>query len=170
MSDLTIKEIKVIFNSRNRKKQQTEEYKRRTDEIFIYICEELASKIIMNCRVPTADKFRTKLGFNQYDIMIKTEPSILIKIMTLFSKEEILLQHYVLSYKIDIYFPKCKLAIEVDEKGHKDKKKCDENERERAIRKHLDCKLIKINPDRKYYDEYVEVSKIINHINESNEN
>ena len=40
--------------------------------------------------------------------------------MTLFATEEIILQH-VLGYRIDAYFSKYKLAIEVDEQGHKDR-------------------------------------------------
>ena len=82
--------------------------------------------------------------------------------MKLFAKEEILPQHFILSYKIDLYFPKHKLAIEVDEKEHKDIKKCDEDE-------HLYSTFIRINPEGKDYYEYVECSKIINHIKESNE-
>ena len=38
MSDLRVKEIKGIFNSRNPTKQQFEEYKRWADDAFIYIC------------------------------------------------------------------------------------------------------------------------------------
>ena len=45
--------------------------------------------------------------------------SILTKINTAFSTEEIIFQYCVLGYKIDAYFLKRKLAIEVDEKGHK---------------------------------------------------
>ena len=45
------------------------------------------------------------------------EQSILSKIVTLFATEKIMLQHNVLGYRIDAYFPKYKLAIEVDEKG-----------------------------------------------------
>ena len=41
--------------------------------------------------------------------------------MTLFSAAEIILQHYVLSYRIDAYFSKYKLAIEVDEPEHNDR-------------------------------------------------
>ena len=48
MSDLTTKEIKGIFNRRNHTKQQIEEYKRWADDGFIYICQEVALKIIMN--------------------------------------------------------------------------------------------------------------------------
>ena len=64
------------------------------------------------------------------------EESTTIKIMKVFSNEKILLQHSVLNYQIDLYFPKPKLAIEVDEKGHtgrdENKKK---NDREEKIKK-----------------------------------
>ena len=36
--------------------------------------------------------------------------------MKVFCKKEILLQYSVLSYRIDLYFPRHRLAIEVDEK------------------------------------------------------
>ena len=70
----------------------------------------------------TTVEFRTKLGFNQFDIMIKIEPSVLTKIMKLFAKEEILLQHFVLSYKINVCFPKYRLAIEFDDRRHRARK------------------------------------------------
>ena len=41
--------------------------------------------------------------------------------MTVFAAEEIILQYNVLSYRVDAYFPKYKLAIEVDEQGHNDR-------------------------------------------------
>ena len=45
------------------------------------------------------------------------EQSILSKIKTVFSTEKIIFQHCVLAYRIDTYFKKHKLAIEVDEQG-----------------------------------------------------
>ena len=48
---------------------------------------------------------------------------MLTKIIKVFASEEILLQHYVLGKRIELYFPKHKLAIEVNEEGHKDRKK-----------------------------------------------
>ena len=110
-----------------------EEYKRRADNGFIYICERLALTIIINCKVATAVKFRTKSGFNQYDIMVNKEQSVLTKTIKLFAKEEILLQHFVLNYKIDLYFPRHKLAIEVDEKEKKKKKKREDDKRQEKI-------------------------------------
>ena len=52
-----------------------------------------------------------------------------------------MLQHFVLGYRIDLYFPEHKLATEVDEKGNKEIK------RQKAIDKELDCELIRINLD-----------------------
>ena len=72
----------------------------------------------MNCRVsaPKTIEFISKLRFKQDDMILTKEQSVISKITKLFGKEEILVQHSVLEYKIDLYFPKHKLAIEVDEK------------------------------------------------------
>ena len=43
--------------------------------------------------------------------------------MKVFASKEILLQHYVLRYRIGLYFPKHKLAIEIDEKRHENRNK-----------------------------------------------
>ena len=72
----------------------------------------------MDCRTSPAVNFKTKLGFSQYVPIMTQEQSILSKIVTLFAAEEVILQHNVLGYRIDPYFPKDKLAIEVDEQGH----------------------------------------------------
>ena len=51
------------------------------------------------------------------------EQSVISNITNLFSNEKLLLQHSVLGYKIDLHFPKHKLATEVYEKGHTDREK-----------------------------------------------
>ena len=79
MYDLITKQIQGILNNRNPIKQQIKKCKRWTDNGFIYIYEELALTIIMDCRVPTTVEFRTKLGFNKYDIMINKEQWVLTK-------------------------------------------------------------------------------------------
>ena len=131
------------------------------------IREDLASSIIIDCRIPTAIEFKSKLGFKQHDIIMTKEQSVVTKIMKVLASEEILLQHYVLGYTIELYFSKNKLAIEADEKGHKDKKKCDEDEREKTMKEHLDYEFFRINPDGKDFNIYVGIGKIHNHIIES---
>ena len=65
------------------------------------------------------------------------EESVLLKIMKAFAKEEIKLQHSVLNYYIDLYFPEHRLAVEIDEKGHLDRNKNKEKERENKIKEAL---------------------------------
>ena len=78
-----------------------------------------------------------------------------------------LLQHSVSRHKIDLFFLEHKLSIEGDEKGHKDRDKYEEIKRQKAIEKALGCKFIRINPDKKGFDVYVEIRKINNYINRS---
>ena len=97
------------------------------------------------------------------------EESVTIKIIKAFSNEKILLQHHVLNYQIDLYFPEHKLAVEVDEKGHtdRDEKKKKENESEEQIKKELGCIFIRINPDAENYI-FIQISKIQLYIAQSN--
>ena len=93
----------------------------------------------MDRRTAPAVNFKIKLGFNQYNPIITQQQSVLSNIETMFSAEEILLQHNVLGYKIDAYFPKYKLAIEIDKLGHKNRDIGYEIRRQKALEKDLDC-------------------------------
>ena len=72
----------------------------------------------MDCRITSAHKFRTKLGFKQYDVILTKNQSALTKIMSSFKGENIQTQYNVLSFRINLYFHGYKLAIEIDENGH----------------------------------------------------
>ena len=120
----------------------------------IYIREDLTLSLIIGCRTPTAIEFRSKLGFKQHVIMTKEQSWI----MKIFASKKILLQHSVLGYRIDLYFLGHKLATEVDEKGHKDRDKHKEIERQKAIEKELDCKFIGINPGEQNLDMDIHIS------------
>ena len=74
--------------------------------------------------------------------------------------EEIIEDFSALNYLIDFYFPKHKLAVEIDELGHADKDSVKENERQIEIAKYLDCKFIRINPDKKDFSAYDGFSEI----------
>ena len=89
--------------------------------------------------------------------------------MKVFASEEILLQHSVLSYKIDLYFSKYRLAEEVDEKRNKDRNIDHEIKSQKEIEKEFDFEFIRINPDGKDFDVYDKIDKIYNHIKELNE-
>ena len=69
------------------------------------------------------------------------EQSIINKLLETFSREEISLQHFVLGYKIDAYFVKYKLAVEIDEHNHEQRNNEKELMRENAIKQKLGCIL-----------------------------
>ena len=52
----------------------------------------------------------------EHDIIISEKYSVASKIMEAFAKENIKLQHFVLGHHIDLYFPKYRLVVEIDEK------------------------------------------------------
>ena len=139
-SDLTRKATKDIYDTQNLTKEKYKKYKRYEKEFIpdltgIYIHEDLDLTIIMDCRSPIATAFRPKLAFKQHDLIMTKEQSVLTKIMKVFASEKMLLQHFGLSFKINLYFPKHKLAIEVDEKGHKDKNIDYKIQRQKTIEK-----------------------------------
>ena len=145
-----------------------------------YIRNDIAEKIIKNCRgvkktrdnLNKSDKekqrqnFRLLLGFNEHDIFLTKEQSIINKLLETFSREEISLQHFVLGYKIDAYFVKYKLAAEIDENNHELRGNEKELIRENAIKQKLGCKFIRINPDDEKFSIAAEIGCIFEHIKE----
>ena len=84
------------------------------------------------------------------------EQSILTNIRSIFPNQTIIFQYHVLSYRIDAYLPKHKLATEIDELGHADI--INDQKRQLAIVKELDCKFIKINPAKERFNAFNEIS------------
>ena len=137
----------------------------------MYAHECIIIPVIKHCRVstPKSIEFRSKIGFNQYDIMLTNkEQSVLKSVMDAFEGENMQIQYSVLGYKIDIYYHDHRLAIEVDEKRHKDRNINDEIQRQKAIEKQLGCEFIRINPDKEKFNIFKAINEIHRHIKESN--
>ena len=64
--------------------------------------------------------------------------------MNSFEGENMQTQYNVLSYRIDSYFLDYKLAIEIDENGHRDRNIDNEMKRQKTIEQELGCKFIRI--------------------------
>ena len=172
--DLIDKEIKGKFKTNNFTDEQNEKYKRHGSELieseqFMYAHECIIIPIIMHCRVstPKSIEFKSKLGFNQFDITLTKEQSILKSVMDTFERENMQTQYSVLGYRIDIYFHDYRLAIEVDEKGHKDRNTNDEIQGQKALEKELGCKFIRINSDEEIFNIFKTINETNRHIKES---
>ena len=57
--------------------------------------------------------------------------------MKVFAEEKLLMQHYFLNYKIDLYFPET-----IDETGNKERKENKENKKEKEIKKNFIASLL----------------------------
>ena len=123
----------------------------------------------MDCRTVRAIEFRKRLEFNQQYPIMTQEQSILTKIRSIFPNEKIIFQHFVLRYRADACFPKQRLAIEVDEKGHQNRDFECEVGRKKALGKELGCKFIRINPAKANFDVYIEIGRIQVFVSELNE-
>ena len=66
---------------------------------------------------PKIINFRSDLGINQINLILKKEQSVIKSIRDKFTGEDIRIQYTVLGYRIDLYFYEHKLAIEIDELG-----------------------------------------------------
>ena len=127
----------------------------------------LALKVIMDCRTDESCYLKIVLGFKLDDVINTKEQTVLKSIKDAFEGEDMQTQYSFLGYRIDLYFHKHKLAIEVDELGHADRNLSNEIERQKALEKELDCVFIRINPDEKKINIFKEISKIHRHIKKS---
>ena len=108
-------------------------------------------------------KFRSDLGFNQTNLMLKNKQSVIIPLSKTFSAEKIKLQRNALKnekVRTEMYFPEHKLVVEIDGKGHTDRNQNEENKRQIKIEEDLNCKFHRVNTDVEGFDIFLEISKI----------
>ena len=181
MSDMVIKEINGTGcdDCKKYKCSLQEITGNMSDSMKIkYIRNDNAEKIIKNsrgvkktkdnlsrtCKERQRQNFRLLLGFNEHDVFLSKEQSVLNKLIEAFLREEMYQQYSVLGFKIDLYFVKYKLAVEIDEHGHKERDNEKELSRENVIKQKLGCKFIRINPELKDFSITVEINSIFEHI------
>ena len=184
LNDLIDKESKGKYGATNisdLKKQQIRKYKIDSARLIknskhsIYISEDILIPIIMQSGLSDLKpiKFRSDLGLNQVNLILKKEQSVETPLLKSFSAEKIKLGHKELEnekVRTDMYFSEHKFAVYIDEKGHTDRNQDKGNERQTKIEKHSDCKFFpRINPDKEGFNSFLGISKIQNYITQSNE-
>ena len=129
-----------------------------------FIHNDLALKIIKNCRTDESCNLKRNLGFTLHDVINSKEQTVINSMKDAFEGENMQSQYTVLGYRIDLYFHKYKLAIEIDEFGHDDRNIDYKIERQRALERELDCIFIRINPDAIDFNIFKEINTIHRHI------
>ena len=108
----------------------------------------------MDCRKDGSSNLKRNLGFRLHDVINTKEQTVLKSVKDAFGGEDMQTQYSDLGYRIDLYFHKHKLAIQVDELGHADRNLGNEIERQKALEKELDCVFIRIIPDEKKFNVF----------------
>ena len=84
------------------------------------MCSGLALKVIMDCRTDESCNLKRNLGFTLQDVINAKVQTVINPIKDAFEGDDMQNQYSALGYRIDLYFHKHKLAIEVDKLGHAD--------------------------------------------------
>ena len=126
---------------------------------------EGALEIVVRSKKPKALQLLKEMGVSIYDHKyVSKETETLTYILKAFKGKDMRDQYWVDGYRIDLYFPTHKLAIECDEFGHDDRDIGYEIARQKHIEQKLDCTFIRYNPDAKHFDIFQVINKIFRHI------
>ena len=118
----------------------------------------------MDCRTDESCNFKRNLGFTLHDLINTKEQTVISSIKDAFEGENMQSQYTVLGYRVDLYFHKYKLAIEIDELGHNDRNIDYEIKIQQTLERELDCVFIRINHDAIDFNIFKEINKIHRHI------
>ena len=130
-----------------------------------FLNEEGIHELVLKSKMPKSIELAKQLGINIVDNKyLSKETETFSYILTAFKGQEMKEQYTVDGYRIDLYFPIHKLAIECDEFGHKDRDIGYEVTRQKYIETKLGCTFIRYNPDAKDFDIFIVINSIIKYI------
>ena len=126
----------------------------------MFVQNDLAKRKIESCRKPSKKflEFKNKLGLNS-DVVTCDEQDIISALQVAFEGEIIHTQYCIENKRFDAYFPKYKLAIEVDEHNQEGRNVEYEQSRKLMIEIH-GITIIRTNADVADFD----MNKLINQI------
>ena len=121
----------------------------RNEKQTIYINERGLKQLIIKSQMPNASNIAKQFGINVETKYLRKEIEVVGFIQEYLTclKIPFEFQKRVKSYRIDLYLPDHKLALEIDEHGHADRDIEYETKREKVISKALHCEFLRINPD-----------------------
>ena len=121
------------------------------DRNTMYINESGVRRMVLKCQKPQASQLAKQLGIKEETRYLRKEIEIVGFIEEVLTQSLIPFefQKRVANFRIDLYLPNQKLAIEIDENNHADRDAHYEETREQRIKQELGCKFLRINPDAK---------------------
>ena len=130
----------------------------------MFVQNDLVERKIKSCR-KSSKKFleiKKRLGLDP-EVVTCDEQDIISALQVTFEGEIILTQHCIKKKRLDAYFPKYKLGIEVDEYNHEGRNSNYEKSRQLMIESH-GITIIRTNPDAADFDMNRLINQIYKHI------
>jgi len=107
-------------------------------------------RLICNSRSLKARAIAKALGIEV--LATSKEENSLRIVQAAFKHLEPIPQFFVAGYRIDLYFPAQRVAVECDENGHTDRDIPYELQRQQTIELALGCKFVRFNPDEPHFN------------------
>lgn len=139
----------------------------------IYINKAGLTTLLIASRMPNKCNFINWCSTNHnIDLLVLTrldkEQETIGQIIKVFNYKTHHTQFTVDIYRLDLYFPDDKLAIECDEFGHRGRDQEYERARETHIKNKLNCKFVRYNPDEPNFSVFDVIRRIIAELYERN--
>lgn len=134
----------------------------RRDNSVILLTRRGVEKLLCFSRSPNASDLAKFLNITVYNRFTPIETETIKNITTAFQNYPHELQYKPIgtNYRIDLYFPNHKLAIECDECNHNGRDPDYENNRQTSIEKILGCKFIRYDPHAIDFNIFEVINKI----------
>ena len=121
--------------------------------------EKGLKRMVTNSRSPEAKELAEYLGLECFFPPIEADCLRIIKEACKHMKS--VEQFHVSGYRIDLYFPEHRIAVECDEHGHSHYDLNNEIERQEHISKTLECEFVRFNPHKKNFNIGTVIHKIL---------
>lgn len=139
----------------------------RPNDTIILLTEKGARRLICNSRSLKANELAQKLGIDTHIRYEPKESETLRYLIEVFGDYTYQFQCPInildTNYRIDLYFPTLKLAIECDENSHCDRDPIAEQKRETLIADALGCTFIRYNPDAPDFNIFKVIREVHKH-------
>jgi len=125
--------------------------------------QRIASAVLSGIRKGMAEKIRIsrRLGLPTHHMRAYIEEETLAPLMTVFASSCPVRQFSCGLYRIDLYFPAQKVAVECDEGGHAHYSFEAEYERQRFLEQQLCCHFVRYNPHAAEFSIYKLIAQLI---------
>ncbi len=153
MHIITVNDVKTQDIELHKEMSKTNKAYRMLKGHTKLIDENGLKSLIIKSRLPNSIEIAKQYNIDvtNHKVAFK-EQSVIASIQKVFKNDKIELQKTCGNYRIDLYFPDYKLALEVDEMNHRERDQFEEEQRQKYIETALGCQFIRCDPDDKNFD------------------